>query len=78
MQTHDIRIRWALGHMGIKGNKAADKLADLGAATDKWDAAIASEPTVSGIRSIFRSLRKGAQVQWWAARATKLSTWYRK
>ena len=78
MQTHDIRIRWAPGHMGIEGNEAADKLADLGAATDEWDAAMASEPTVSGIRSIFQSLRKRAQGQWWAARATKLLTWYRK
>jgi hypothetical protein len=49
--------------MGIEGNEVADKLADLGAATNEWDTAMASEPTVSGIRSVFRSLRKGAQSQ---------------
>ena len=39
---------------------------------------MASEPTISGIRSVFRTLRKGAQSQWWAAKAAKLSTWYKK
>ncbi len=74
MQSHDVRVRWAPGHTGIKGNEAADKLADLGAATDEWDAAMASEPTISGIRSVFQTLQKGAQSQWWVARAAKLST----
>jgi hypothetical protein len=78
MQSHDVRVCWAPGHTGIEGNEAADKLADLGAATEEWDAAMASEPTISGIRSVFRTLRKGAQSQWWAARAAKLSTWYKK
>ena len=61
MQSYDVRVRWALGHTGIEGNEAADKLADLGAATKEWDAAKASEPTISGIRSVFWTLRKGAQ-----------------
>jgi len=78
MQSHYVQVRWAPGHTGIEGNEAADKLADLGAAQEEWDSAEASEPTVSGIRSIFRSLRKEAQSQWWSARAAKLSTWYRK
>ena len=78
MQSHDIQVRWAPGHTGIKGNEAADKLADLGAATEEWDAAMASEPTISGIRSVFQTLWKGVQSQWWTARAAKLLTWYKK
>jgi ribonuclease HI len=29
METHDVSIRWALGHSDIEGNEAVDKLADL-------------------------------------------------
>ena len=78
MQTHDVRVRWAPGHTGIEGNEAADKLADLGAMTEDWDTGLASEPTVSGIRSIFRNLRRDAQCSWWTERSTKLSRWYKK
>lgn len=78
MQTYNVKIRWAPGHTGIEGNEAADRLADLGAAVEHWDSGLASEPTVSGIRSIFRSLRRETQCSWWTKRATKLSTWYRK
>ena len=78
MQTHDVRVRWAPGHTGIEGNEAADKLADLGAMKEDWDTGLASEPTVSGIRSIFRALRRDAQCSWWAKCSTKLSTWYKK
>jgi RNase H len=78
MQTHDVRVRWAPGHTGIEGNEAADKLADLGARKDKWDAGPASEPTISGIRSTFRTLRREAQRSWWTSCSTKLSRWYKK
>ena len=77
MQTHDVKIRWAPGHTGIEGNEAADKLADFGA-KQEWDTGLASEPTVSGIRSIFRKLRRDAQCSWWAKRSTKLSKWYKR
>jgi hypothetical protein len=70
-----VRIRWAPGHTGIEGNEAADKLADQGALQD-WDAD--SKPTVSGIKSIFRDLRRQAQSSWWAKCHTKLSTQYKK
>ena len=39
---------------------------------------MASEPIVSGIRSIYRDLRRQAQHSWWAKRGTKLSAWYKK
>jgi hypothetical protein len=42
-------------------NEAADKLADLGAMTELWDTARASEPTVSGVCSIVRNLQKAVQ-----------------
>ena len=78
MQIHDVRIKWAPGHTGIEGNEAADKLADLGAMKEDWDTGLASKPTVSGIRSIFRNLRRNAQCSWWTKCSTKLSRWYRK
>ena len=78
IQTHDIRICWAPGHTGIKGNEAADKLADLGASQSQWDPSLTSEPTVSGICSIFRDLQRAAQSAWWAMCSTKLSIWYKK
>jgi ribonuclease HI len=37
MEAHDINIRWAPGHMGIKGNELADKLADAGALQSQND-----------------------------------------
>jgi hypothetical protein len=77
MYTHDIRIKWAPGHTGIEGNEAADKLADLGAC-QQCDTGPASQPTVSGIRSIFRQLRREAQSSWWAKSSTKLSAQYKK
>ena len=77
MQTHDIRVKWAPGHTGIEGNEAADKLTDIGA-SQQCDAGLASEPTVSGICSIFRTLHREAQCSWWALCGTKLSAWYKK
>jgi hypothetical protein len=65
-------------HTGIEGNEAADKLADLGALKENWDTGLASEPTVSGIRSIFRNLQRDARYSWWTKCSTKLSRWYKK
>jgi ribonuclease HI len=77
MQTHDIRIKWSPGHTGIKGNEAADRLADSGALLERDDGP-AAQPTVSGIRSVYRTLRREAQCSWWEKRRTKLSAWYKK
>jgi ribonuclease HI len=78
METHDVRIRWSPGHTGIEGNEAADELANLGAMKPEWDTGLASEPTVSGIRSIFRRLRREARSSWWAKYSANLSKWYKK
>src|SRR5580692_8711959 len=78
MQAFDIKIRWAPGHTGIEGNEAADKLASLGALREQWDAGLASEPTICGIRSIYKDLRRDAQCSWWEKCSTKLSVWYTK
>jgi len=78
MQTHDIRVKWSPGHTGIEGNEAADKLADLGAAKQRCDEGLASEPTVSGIRSIFRKLRREAQLHWWHKCGAKLARNYKR
>jgi hypothetical protein len=77
MLTHDVRVKWAPGYTGIEGNEAADKLADIGA-TQPYDTGLALQPTVSGIRSIFRILRREVQCTWWAKYSTKLSAQYKK
>jgi hypothetical protein len=76
MQAYDIKIRWAPGHTGFE-DEAADKLAGLGA-LQEWDAGLASKPTASGIRSVYRDLRRGAQCAWWAKCSVKLSARYKK
>jgi hypothetical protein len=79
MQVFDIRIRWSPGHTGIEGNEATDQLANTGALTPVLgDTDQASQPTVSGIHSVFRELRTAAQHSWWTQRSTKLSRQYKK
>jgi ribonuclease HI len=51
METHDVSIRWALGHSDIEGNKAADKLADLEASQPSHSTGKAAMPTLSGIKT---------------------------
>jgi hypothetical protein len=64
--------------MGIEGNEAADKLANLSALQQQWDTGLASEPTICGIRSMYRDLRREAQCSWWEKCSAKLSVWYKK
>src|SRR6195952_4464972 len=54
----------------------AEKLAEYGATSDIWDAGLASEPTVSGIRSLFRIHRNEQRDAWWDIVSTKLSRSY--
>jgi hypothetical protein len=42
-----------------------------------WDTGLASEPTISGIRSIFRKLRGEARCSWWLKCSANLSKWYK-
>ena len=78
METHNVRVKWSPGHMGIEGNEAADKLADCGASKELWDSGLASEPTVSGIRSLFRKERNLHRDNWWVEASKKLSWSYQR
>lgn len=76
MEIHDIRTKWSPGHTDIEGNEAADKQANDGALLPQWDAGLASEPTVSGIRTLARKQVSQAQATWWGIASRKLSRWY--
>jgi hypothetical protein len=39
---------------------------------------LASEPTISGIRSLCRDMRNKAQLSWWGSASQQLSRWYKK
>ncbi|KAF4760904.1 hypothetical protein HAV15_007592 [Penicillium sp. str.  len=71
MNSHDISI-------GIQSNEEADRLADEGARSEPLTEGHEARPTVSGIRSIFRKLRKSARQAWWDSVSPKLSRWYRQ
>ncbi|KAF2829576.1 hypothetical protein CC86DRAFT_404213 [Ophiobolus disseminans] len=48
MTIFDIQVRWSLGHTGIIGNEAADRLANAEAKAPSQPYGIAAEPTASG------------------------------
>jgi ribonuclease HI len=54
METHDVSIKWALGHLGIEGNEVADRLANLEAQHLSRPTGKAAMPTLSGIKSVAR------------------------
>ena len=61
MSEFDIGIKWSPGHMGIEGNKAADRLADQGALAPTWDVGLPAQPTVAGIGTTVRQLKAQAR-----------------
>ena len=77
MQTHDIGVKWAPGHMGIVGNEAADKLATFGS-SQPWDPGMPSEPTISGIKTQYRQMRDSARALWWENNRGSLSRNYKR
>jgi ribonuclease HI len=72
METHDVSIKWAPGHLGIEGNEAADRLANLEAQHPSPPAGKAGMPTLSGIMTIARKTLQHTQQTWWSDKKTKL------
>jgi ribonuclease HI len=64
METHDVSIRWALGHYDIEGNEAADKLANLEASQPSLPTGKAAMPTLPGIRTTALQLLLSTQQIW--------------
>jgi ribonuclease HI len=77
METHDVSIKWAPGHLGIEGNEAADRLANLEAQHPSPPTGKAAMPTLSGIKTIARQTLRHTQQIWWSEKKTKLSVWYK-
>ncbi|RDI76579.1 putative membrane protein [Venturia inaequalis] len=73
MQIHNICFRWSPGYTGTEGNETADRMADLMASQLPHDEGPASQPTISGISSISRSMRDEARDAWWLTNSTKMS-----
>lgn len=53
-EVYDISFKLAPGHMGIRGNEVADKLANRGALLTPRHSGPESVPTICGLRSIAR------------------------
>ena len=77
METHSISIKWAPGHLGIEGNEAADRLADLEARQPSCPTGKAATPTLSGIKTIARKSLRSTREDWWSSKKDKLSKWYK-
>ena len=78
METHDVSIKWAPGHLGIEGNEAADRLANLEAQHPSPPTGKAAMPTLSGIKTTARKVLHNAQQTWWSKKKGSLSTWYKR
>ena len=74
----DVCVRWSPGHMGIKGNEVADRLADREAHDPQEPSHLAAVPTVTGLRTDARTQMYGAQLDWWKDKRPKLSNWYKR
>jgi ribonuclease HI len=78
METHDVSIKWAPGHLGIEGNEAADRLANLEAQHPSPPTGKAAMPTLSGIKTVARKVLHDGQQTWWSKKKGSLSTWYKR
>lgn len=66
METHDVSIKWAPGHLGIEGNEAADRLANLEACHLLQPTGKAALPTLLGIKPIACKALQSTQRAWWS------------
>jgi hypothetical protein len=64
METHDVSIKWAPGHLGIEGNEAADRLANLETQHPSSPTGKAAMATLSGIKSIARKTLRHTTQTW--------------
>ena len=78
LENFDVRVKWCPGHQGIQGNEEADRLAKEEAKDPHEPYEEASQPTISGIRSIARGTLHAVQGKWWTEKSPKLSQWYRQ
>lgn len=77
----DIRVKWCPGHTGIAGNELADTLANIAADPERpvpCADPLSQQPTVCGIRSLARSIRRAAARNWWEGVYPNLSVYYKK
>jgi len=73
-----ILTKWSPGHTGIRGNEAADALANQGARMTPPTEGPEARPSISGIRSQAKDQKDAARTSWWDTHHATLSSSYRR